>query len=317
MLPADAYKGSDSAAGERFPPGWSASFPHAITATGPAFFAQWLRTPFADEYLGRLVTAAVDRLSLGRGTGVDLLAVSFSTLDLVGHQYGPDSHEVQDLVVRLDRTVGALLDHLDRQVGRGKYVVALSSDHGVGQLPESIPDGGRQSGAQALAAINNALKPFLGEGLHATQSAYTDLYFAPGVASKVTSKPEASAAVIAALQALPGIAHAFFASEVSSAAARTHPDPVRRAAALSYHPERSGDILIVPKPGWMLSTSAAATHGTLYPHDQRVPVLFFGAGVTASRSDAAATPADIAPTLAALAGVKFTTADGRPLLGAR
>ena len=86
--------------------------------------------------------------------------------------------------------------------------------------------------------------------------------------------------------------------------ARTSDDPVKRAAALSYHRGRSGDIIVVPERNWLLS-SAATTHGTLYPYDQRVPVIFFGAGVRAAAYDTPATPADIAPTLAELAGVRF------------
>jgi hypothetical protein len=123
------------------------------------------------------------------------------------------------------------------------------------------------------------------------------------------------AALLDALRALPGIAHAFPGHDLSSAEARESADPVRRAAALSYHPGRSGDVIIVPRENWILST-AATTHGTLHSYDQRVPVILFGPGVTPGRSDGAATPADIAPTLAALARVRFETPDGRVLLSA-
>ena len=88
-----------------------------------------------------------------------------------------------------------------------------------------------------------------------------------------------------------------------------------RAAALSHFPARAGDVIVVPKENWLFSSSAA-THGTMYAYDQRVPVMFFGAGVPAARRDETATPADIAPTLAALAGIRFNAPDGRALLGA-
>ena len=310
------YQGEDDGIGERFPQGWTRTFPHVLAKTVPPFTAQWQRSPFADEYLGRLAARAVSELGLGRGKGIDFMSVSFSSLDLVGHLFGPTSHEVQDVVVRLDRTIGALLDHLDKTVGRGRYVVALSADHGVGSLPEQSGGAGRQGGAEALAAINGALLPFFGEGKHAVHSAYTDLYLAPGMREKLKANPQAASAVLAALKALPAVAHAFFASEIAGADARTSADPVRRAAALNYYPARSGDIIIVPKPDWMLSTSSAATHGTLYAHDQQVPVIFYGAGVAAGTRDNAATPADIAPTLGALVGVPFVTPDGRALLNA-
>ena len=317
LLPADAYQGPDDADGERFPQGWKRTFPHVLASAGAAFTAQWQRSPFADEYLGRMAGAAVDALALGRSKGVDLLAVSFSALDLAGHQFGPESHEVQDLVLRLDQTIGALLEHLDRSIGQGGYVVGLSADHGVGPITEQVQDSGRQTSEQTLAAINRALVPFFGQGKHAVHAAYTDLYLAPGVMQKLRDHPKAAASVLAALEQLPGIARAFFADEIASPERRTDPDPVRRAAALSYYPNRSGDVIIVPKPGWMLSSTSAATHGTLYWHDQRVPLVFYGAGVPAARRDTPATPADLAPTLAALVRVPFAAPDGRPLVTAK
>jgi predicted AlkP superfamily pyrophosphatase or phosphodiesterase len=312
-LPSSAYEGSDAAVGERFPQGWTPTFPHALASSGPTFVPQWQRSPFSDEYLGRLAAAAVDTLGLGKSKGVDFLAVSFSALDLVGHQFGPASHEVQDLLVRLDRTIGALLEHLDTAVGRDRYVVALSADHGVGTIPEQTVDSGRQGGAQVLAALNEALTPYLGPGKHAIHSAYTDLYFAPGVLSKLRGNAAARNAVIASLKELPAIAEAFFAEEIAAPGVRTDSDPVRRAAALSYNRDRSGDVIIVPRRGWMLSSTSATTHGTLYAHDQRVPVIFYGPGVAPGPRPDPATPADIAATLAALAGIPFKAPDGKPL----
>ena len=92
---------------------------------------------------------------------------------------------------------------------------------------------------------------------------------------------------------MKGIARAFLADDVKDPAVRSSADPVKRAAALSYYAPRSGDILVVPEQNWLLST-AATTHGTLYPYDQRVPVIFFGAGVAKGIHDGAASPADIA-----------------------
>ncbi|HXG54367.1 MAG TPA: alkaline phosphatase family protein, partial [Vicinamibacterales bacterium] len=286
-----AYAGEDAGAGERAPHGWTTSFPHALGANADAAFTtQWQRSPFADEYLGRMAAASVDALKLGHGPGTDFLAVSFSSLDLVGHQFGPASHEVQDMVLRLDRTIGTLLEHLDRAVGRGRYVVALGSDHGVGPLPEQS-GAGRQTGADALAAIDRALVPFFGPGKYAVHSAYTDIYLAPGILEKLKGHDTATAAVLGALRSMPGVAHAFRADQISAPEMRSSTDPVKRAAALSHYPARSGDLIIVPKENWLLSTSAATTHGTLYPYDQRVPVVFFGPGVPAGIRDDAATPA--------------------------
>ena len=312
------YKNDDDGVGERAPSGWTRLFPHPLAPSGngdPGFQARWRSSPFADEYLGRMAAAAADALKLGHGEGVDFLGVSFSILDTVGHGFGPASHEVQDVVIRLDRTIGLLLDHLDATVGRGNYVLAFTSDHGVAMIPEQVPGAGRQPANQVLAAINDALKPFFGPGEYAVVTAYTDVYLAGGVADRLKEEPKARAAVLDALRALPGIAYAYTADELERSNARTSSDLVKRAAALSYRRERSGDIVIAPRENWILST-AATTHGTHYPYDQRVPLLFFGAGVRPGVYASPASPADIAPTLAALAGVRFDKQDGRALTDA-
>ena len=312
------YKHSDDGAGERAPSGWTRLFPHPLAPAGKldaAFHGRWKASPYADEYLGRMAAASVDALKLGRSLAVDFLGVSFSSLDSVGHGFGPDSHEVQDMVIRLDRTIGTLLDHLDSTVGRGNYVVGFSSDHGVAPIPEQVPGAGRQPARQVLAAINQALEPHFGAGEYAVVSAYTDIYLAAGVADRLKRDAQARAAALDALRALPGVMQAFTANEIARGDARSSSDVNKRAAALSYHKERSGDIIIIPRENWLLS-SAATTHGTHHAYDQRVPVMFYGAGVRPGVYAGAATPADIAPTLAALARIRFDRADGRALTDA-
>jgi predicted AlkP superfamily pyrophosphatase or phosphodiesterase len=330
LLEPAAYTGQDDVEFERPPSGWTRTFPHRLeTPDGKpagAYFAQWMRSPFADEYLARMATHAVDSLNLGRGRGLDFLGISFSTLDITGHGFGPQSHEVQDLVLRLDRTIDGLLDHLDKTVGTGNYVLALSSDHGVSGIPEMTPGGGRHTSADLRAAIDGALEPLFGpapapaakpEGTapratYLAYSAFTDLYLSDGTMERLRRDPKALAAVLDALRALPGITHAFNGDDLITAEARTEGEAAKRAAALNYHPGRSGDLIVVPREHWILST-AAATHGTHHPYDSRVPVIFYGAGVVAGRYAGAATPADIAPTLAALAQFPAPAIDGRVL----
>src|SRR4030095_3151488 len=223
-----------------------------------------------------------------------LLGVSFSALDLVGHAYGPSSHEVQDILARLDVTIGDLLDQLDRTVGAGNSVVAFSADHGVGQIPEEPGTGGRETTAETTAAINSALEPFLGPEKYVANAAYTDIYLQKVALKRMKKDPAVAAAVLNALRGMTGIAQAYTAAEIMAPGARSSADPLKRAAALNYYPGRSGDVIIVPKENWILSTSAT-THGTLYPYDQHVPVIFYGAGVKKGRFTVDASPVDVAP----------------------
>ena len=308
-----AYQGSDDDPAERAPTGWTRTFPHVIGSKSgkpdAEFYGHWMRSPFSDAYLGKFAAAAADELHLGKGPHVDFLGVSFSALDLVGHAYGPDSHEVQDLLAHLDLTIGELLDHLDRTVGAGNYVLGFTADHGVAQIPEEGHRGGRETNADTTAVIEKALVALVGPGKYVANAAYTDIYLEEPALKRMKKDAAIRTAVLDALRRMPGIAQAYTADELIAPGARTSTDPAKRAAALNYFRGRSGDIIIVPREDWILSTSAT-THGTLYPYDQHVPVILYGAGVKKGRFDAESTPADIAPSLGALAGITFRTTDG-------
>ncbi len=312
------YLFEDLAPGERPPAGWTPTFPHPLRGDGSAAAAayqRWERSPFSDDYLGRLAEAGVDALQLGRGRGVDFLGVSFSALDRVGHRFGPRSHEVQDTLVRLDRTIGRLLDHLDRSVGRDRYVVALTADNGVARIAEQTQAGGvpagRIAGGRLADAINRALEPYLGPGKYVARSVYTDVYFATGIYERVAANPEAMQAVVRALTEVEGIARVYRREDLAGAGADL--DPMKRAAALGYVEGRSGDVIVVPRPYYYFSSPDATTHGTAHQYDARVPIIFAGPGIRPGEYLTTASPADIAPTLALLAGVTMSATEGRVL----
>jgi predicted AlkP superfamily pyrophosphatase or phosphodiesterase len=322
--PAESYAGGRSVLGEGPPPGWTTSFPHALAAgdkaPGPAFVARWRTSPFADAYLAHLAEAAVDELKLGGGRGVDFLGIGFSATDYVGHAFGPDSREVEDDLLVLDKTIGELLEKLDRNVGAGKYVVALTADHGVAPIPEQAKLQGRDAGRVDLRdivdRIEKAMSEKLGQGRYVAQFVPPDVYFAAGVAARVDSDPNLWRAVQQAALAEPGVANVIRRG-------RPGPAPVAaklaRAVALDMYPERSGDVWIGLKPGWVPSArtaggwSGGTTHGSGNEYDQRVPIILFGAGIKRGQYTPPATPADIAPTLAAISGVRIARTDGRVL----
>jgi predicted AlkP superfamily pyrophosphatase or phosphodiesterase len=313
LYDSSAYQGNDDDPAERAPTGWARTFPHVIGSTSgkpdAEFYGHWMRSPFSDAYLGKFAAAGAEELHLGKGPHVDFLGVSFSALDLVGHAYGPDSHEVQDLLAHLDVTIGELLDHLDRTVGAGNYVLGFTADHGVAQIPEEGHHGGRETNAETTAVIEKTLNAVLGPGKYVANAAYTDIYLEKPALKRMKKDAAIRTAVLDALRGMPGIAQAYTADELMAPGTRTSTDPVKRAAALNYFRGRSGDLIIVPEENWILSTSAT-THGTLYPYDQHVPLILYGAGVKKGRFDGDSTPADIAPSLGALAGIPFRTTDG-------
>ena len=316
-LPEDKYQYKDDVPVERGAAGWTSTFPHPLGKAGDtAYLAHFFQSPFADEYVERMAEAAIDEMDLGTDDRTDFLGVSFPMLDAVGHSFGPRSHEVQDVLIRLDKTLGKLLDYLDDKVGAEKYVVAFSADHGVADFPELVEGAGRGSMGAVRAAIESALKIGLGgEGPFIAATSGGDIYLKPGVYDRLKENKSAMKMAIAAPALLPGVMRVLARDEVSTAEARTSKDRVIRAVALSHYPGRSGDIIVLPQENWLM-TSAGTTHGTPHPYDQRVPVLLYGAGIQPGSKNDAATPADLAATIASIVGVRLPSPDGRVLTSA-
>ncbi len=329
-----AYLHVDDAADEKPPFGWGKTFPHPLSRKGPPLFATtiidgvqvpspywlWEQSPAADHYLVGMGSAAVAALKLGQGAGTDYLAISFSTLDRVGHAFGPRSHEIQDVLLRLDLALGELLTDLDKRVGPDGYVVGFSADHGVATLPEQSRADGVDAGRIALTQIqerlNAVLGKVLGPGSHVLTVQYSDIYLAPGVYARIRQRPEVIKDALDALRTVPGVLQAFASDDISDRAqAARLPDPLRRAAALSYFAGRSGDFVFVPKPHW-IAAATGTTHGSQNDYDQRVPVILLGARIKPGKYDRPVSPADLSPTLARLCGIQLPHAEGQPLVEA-
>ena len=318
LLPPSRYRDPDDGLAEDPVKGWTSTFPHPLRGENgrpdASYFDQWQHSPYADAYVARMAAALVESMQLGKRDTPDFLGVSFSSPDLVGHSFGPHSQEVQDMYASLDRSVGTLLNELDRLVGPGQYVLGLTADHGVTDVPEQLRkagrDGGRASGSAVLSAGEARAVRDVGAGKYLSRLNGNDIYFEPGMYDRVKRHPATLKAMTSAMAKVSGVQKVFTSDEVANAAGAS--DPLLRAAALSYVKGRSGDLILALKPGWMFSASGT-THGSATSDDQRVPLLLFGYGVKSGRYDAPASPVDVAPTLAAVAGLALPTAEGRAL----
>ena len=316
-LAATNYLYEDDIEGERPPANWTGTFPHLLEGEqglpDEQFYERWRTSPYSDEVLGQMAVAALEQLQLGQRASTDYLAIGFSALDHVGHRFGPKSHEVQDVLIRLDITLGRLLDELDRWVGQDRYVVGLSSDHGVSPIPEQMIalgfDAGRLRSRLVREHLESVLEQLLGPGPHVAGMAANSVYLVPTAQRQLAQNSQLRVGVLEGFKEIPGIQKAFFADTLSER--RLSEDDLERAAALSYYPGRTGDLVYVLKPYWM--SGAAASHGTANFYDRRVPVVLFGANIKAGRYASVASPADIAPTMAHLVGVTLAQVDGRVL----
>ncbi|MDP2322126.1 MAG: alkaline phosphatase family protein [Acidobacteriota bacterium] len=314
MLPKDRYLYDGSLQGRQGTALITKDFPHIVKGDGKeiagAFADAWESSPYSDAYLAGLAAAALDGLKLGRGQGIDYLGIGFSALDKVGHDFGQDSHEVQDVLIRLDRELGTLLDKLDREVGKGNYLVALTSDHGVAPVPERVKamgfDAGRISTVTVGRQIDDVLVRELGGGPYRTRVIYNDIYFNDGVYAKLLQNTGAMDAVIGVIRQTPGVWRVYKKGELSAS------DPFTTASFLSHYEGRSGDLKMLGRSYWITSSSTS-THGTGHRYDTHVPVILFGGGIKRGEYLQPASPTDLAPTLAFLAGITLPDATGRVL----
>jgi arylsulfatase A-like enzyme len=332
-LPVDQYLFESPAVGATPKSSMTTAFPHVVRGPGAepdaTFFSQWQSSPFSDAYLAAMALDTAQALGAGQAARTDYLAIGFSALDRVGHDFGPNSHEVQDILINLDHTIDQLLTGLDRLVGKGNYVVAVTGDHGVAPIPERARmmglDAGRVSGATLEAAVEDALTT-LGpapastaaaaskvEVKHVARLVNTDVYLTSGTWPKLQRQPALLAKLRARLAQTPGVAGLYTSDELE--ANHFDDDPIGRSLARGHDAERSGDMTIVLKPYWMLQ-AAGTTHGSAYGYDTRVPLLLMGPGIASGEYRQAASPADIAPTLAFLAGITLPHAQGRVLIEA-
>ena len=301
-------------------PDYSRTSPHPVQ-----FLHELYVSPFADQMTLEFALALVTRERLGRGDGPDLLAVSLSATDTIGHLYGPGSQEARDALLRLDRALGSFLDQLEQRVGRGRVLVALTSDHGVLPLPEWWQEQGKGAcpfagGRASLSTLSSGLSERLADHFGPPPPDqqwvvhfYNQFRLNRRLVGARDVDPDAVLALAHAhLATQPGVAAVWRASEV---AAGSGDEPFARLYRNSHDPERSPDLLIQPVSGCLFSPYEHGTsHGSPYPYDRDVPLIFFGTGVEPGRIPGPAATVDIAPTLAAALAISTPSElDGRAL----
>ncbi len=331
-LPAEAYaiQDADDRPFEIDVPFLGRTFPHPLPGAGAppeALHRAIMGTPFGNEVVLDFARAVLRAKGLGRRPGeTDVLAVSLSSVDYVGHNYGPRSHEVLDGFARLDGQLARFLDDVDAAVGLDRTLLALTADHGVGIEPEVATSFGFSAGRidpkEVAAAADRAADRALGAGDWVLGMTNPGVYFDPQKLAAAKVPPEALEALQRAaareIAALPGIALAFAHADL--AAGRVPATDIGRAVQLAFHPARSGDVVVVQAPYWFLDEAVhddCATHSSPYAYDAHVPLLLRGPGIRPGRHERAVSPADLAPTIGRWLGIERPTAcDGTPLFEA-
>jgi hypothetical protein len=250
-------------------------------APGAPLYAAVYGSPFGNELLKDFAVAAIEGERLGQRGVTDLLTVSFSSNDSVGHTFGPDSPEVRDMAVRVDRTIGELLARIDALVGLDHVLVAFTADHGVAPVPEvqqqrKLP-GGRMKSEELFGPITAALTAKYGEGKWILATAGTSPYLNHAlIAEKGLDPSEVRRVAAVAASAVPHVARVYTREQLLSG--EVSADLIGRRVARGYNLQRSGDLEIVLDAYW-LRTSAGTTHGTPYSYDAHIPLVLMGPGI--------------------------------------
>lgn len=324
----DTVQGQDDAPGENAAGGLTRTLPKRIDGgsdtISPAFFFAFDNSPFSSELLSEFIQRAIREEKLGRNLATDLLCISFSQIDMVGHFYGPDSHEVMDAVLRLDRVLAGLLDFIDREIGLAQCVAVLTADHGVSPMPERglalRPDAemGRVKPADldtnARKALDAAFGPQVAPEYWFTRDSYGFHLRPTALAAKQLNKGPVALVLKAAVGKLPFVAAAYTQEEIL--AAPTSGDSLLAMTRRSYYPPLGREVVFVLKPYYYLwfAIPVGASHGSPYPYDTHVPQLWFGMGVPRGARIEKVEVNDIAPTLAASLGLSAPPqAQGRRL----
>lgn len=301
---------------------------HPVREGDPKLLAERLQaTPFWDDVTLAFARELVERENLG-GKGTDLLLLGLSATDIVGHLYGPNSHEAADSLRRLDASLGQFLDFLEQRLGRGNVLIGLSADHGVLPLPEWLTRQGQQicpvgTGREPYLSLANAIGAELTRELKVDARNVRDWVSFDGVQLGVDREkvraaglePEQLVSVMRrVLDVNPAVARTWTAAEI-----RAGTSDVARLYRNSLDPSRPPDLVIQVTEGCLIGVeTTGTTHGTPYLYDRAVPVLLWGSGVLAGVDTRDAASVDLAPTLAARLGIAAPPdLDGKDLLGER
>ncbi|MBV9400565.1 MAG: alkaline phosphatase family protein [Bryobacterales bacterium] len=277
-----------------------------VAGTETRFCGAIEATPWGNEMIEEFAERALDGENLGRHSGVDLLAVSFSSNDYVGHAVGPDDPAVRDISIRTDRLLGKLLDYVDGKIGAGNTLVVLTADHGVAPVPEvnearHMP-GGRLLEPALTQAITDALVKRYGPGKWVLSPSESTPYLNwELIRARKLDLAEVESAAAEAARMQPHIARVYTRQELLTGAVQR--DPIGNAVSLSFFGPRYGDLYILQEPYYLFGATGTS-HGTPYDYDAHVPLIFYGPGIKPGIYSARVAVNDVAPTVSQILNIE-------------
>ena len=283
---------------------------------GAALYDAVYASPFGNDLLFDFACELMSQERLGKRNATDLLSVSFSSNDSVGHTHGPYSPQVRDIAVKTDRVIGRLLDQVDKSVGLEHTLVAFTTDHGVAPVPESIREqglsAGRMSNKELFGPIEQALAAKFGEGKWLMATAGSSPYLNYELIAKLgLDQTEVRRVAAAAAMKVPHVARVYTRDQLLLG--NVPNDRIGSRVLRGFNAQRSGDLEIILEPYW-IRQAQGTTHGTPYSYDAHIPLILMGRGIVPGEYSTQAALNDLAPTLATLLAIEIPAASAGRVL---
>jgi arylsulfatase A-like enzyme len=293
------------------------TFPHNMPVIYPQDPVSLRSSPSGNTLTLDFAKAAIAGYNLGGGAVTDFLTINCASTDYVGHQYGPNSIEIEDTYLRLDKDLSAFFRYLDQRLGKGNYLVFLSADHGVAHsigfmkehnIPaELFPGGKLMAGLDSALAVRFGVNKLIvsGENYHIN-------FDRNKIKQQHLDFDAVKKEAVMYLQQQPGIQ---FAVDIDNIGNSPVPEPVKSMIINGYNPKRCGPVMVIQDPGWFQGSEKGTTHGSWNTFDTHLPLLFMGWHVKHGATNATVSMTDIAPTIAAMLHIQMPSGSvGKPVM---
>ncbi len=278
-------------------------FPHQLASIKTGRYEAFKTTPFANTFTFDFAKAVVKNERLGSNSVPDFLTLSISSTDYIGHTFGPNSMEIEDTYLKLDKDIADFLQYLDKVVGKDNYLFFLTADHGVAHVPAFLKQHGIPAGVGDDASLLAKMNQLVADKMGVRNAVSTIMNYQLYLGNLSTNKrKDITSFLISELKKQPSIANAMELEKISEG---TLPETQKKMMINGYTPKRSGDIQFVFKPGYFNGGTKGTTHGIWNPYDAHIPLLFYGWNVKQGNTNREIYMTDIAATIAAMLQIQM------------
>ncbi|MEP6926623.1 MAG: alkaline phosphatase PafA [Ginsengibacter sp.] len=283
------------------------TFPHRISKITTSKYEAFKYTPFANTYTFDMAKQAIDSEKLGMRNVTDLLAVSISSTDYIGHSFGPNSIEIEDTYLRLDIDIANFLQYLDSKLGEGNYLLFLTADHGVAHIPAYLKEHKVPAATYSDEALAVELNNMIGKNFNIKNAVkavennqvYIDNNEIQSAGKNVT---QIENAIVDFLKTKPFIVNAFSTENLETQSVQV---TIKQMLINGYNRKRSGQIAFLIKPGYIGWSDMGTTHGMWNPYDAHIPLLWYGYHVKPGKTNREVYMTDITPTISAILRIQM------------